>query len=239
MKLNILVIAAHPDDAELACGGTIISHIHKGYKVGVIDLTRGELGTRGNPEIRMEEAKKAAEIMGLHMRHNLGFADGFFTNDKSHQFKVITEIRKYKPDIIITNPLIDRHPDHGKAGHLVSDSNFLSGLEKIETIDENGEKQEPWRAKQLYHFIQFVNHEPDIVVDVSDFIDKKFEAIMAYQSQFNSSYSDEPETILTNPAFIAHIKGRSLDTGFRSYIPAGEGFIAQRKPAVKDIFCLH
>jgi len=176
MKLDILAIGAHPDDIELSCSGTIAKEIDNGKKVGILDLTRGELGTRGTPEIRDAEAKKAAEILGVHVRENLAFRDGFFSNDEKHQLAIIKIIRKYKPEIVLCNAIDDRHIDHGKGSKLASDACFLSGLRKIETSLDNN-IQEPWRPKQVYHYIQWKNIEPDFVVDIGHHIEKKMESV--------------------------------------------------------------
>lgn len=198
MKLDILVFGAHPDDAELGAGATIAMEIANGKKVGVVDLTRGELGTRGSAEIRSQEAADAAKILGLSTRENLEFADGFFVNDKKHQLKVIEMIRKYRPEIVLCNAIDDRHIDHAKGSKLVSDACFLSGLRRIET--KNGEvEQEFWRPKNVYHYIQWKNIEPDFVVDVSGFIDKKVEAILAYKSQIFDPKSEAPQSTYQDP----------------------------------------
>src|ERR1700748_3690830 len=183
LKLDILVLAVHPDDAELGCGGTILKHIALGHKVGIVDLTRGELGTRGSAEIRAQEAAAAAKVLGLSVRENLGLADGFFKNDQEHQLKVIAAIRKYQPEIVITNAYHDRHPDHGRANELVEASAFLAGLRKIETYAD-GKLQQEWRPAQVLHFIQDNYIKPDILIDVTEFWDKKIESVMAYKSQF-------------------------------------------------------
>ena len=183
MKLDILAFGAHPDDVELSCGATIAKEISLGKKVGIVDLTRGELGTRGTAEIRDEEAANAADILGVSVRENLRFRDGFFINDEQHQLEVIKMIRKYQPDIVLCNAVDDRHIDHGKGSKLVSDACFLSGLRKIETTHE-GQEQEPWRPKLVYHYIQWKNLVPDFVVDVTGFIDIKVASLMAYKSQF-------------------------------------------------------
>ena len=183
MKLDILVFGAHPDDAELGAGGTIAKEIANGKKIGIVDLTRGELGTRGSAEIRAKEAHKAGKILGISARENLGFADGFFVNDKTHQLEIIKMLRKYQPDTVLCNAIDDRHIDHGKGSKLVSDACFLSGLLKIET-ELDGKSQQQWRPKKVYHYIQWKNIVPDFVVDISKFIDKKAEAILAYDSQF-------------------------------------------------------
>ena len=203
-KLDILAFGAHPDDVELGCGATIAKEISLGKKVGIIDLTRGELGTRGSAEIRTIEATNAAEILGVCVRENLDFADGFFSNDKEHQLKVIEMIRKYQPEIVLCNAIDDRHIDHAKGSKLVSDACFLSGLMKIETSID-GNIQERWRPKQVYHYIQWKNIEPDFVVDVSGFLDKKIASVMAYSSQFYDPKSNEPETPITSKNFIDSI----------------------------------
>ena len=223
MKLDILVIVAHPDDAELGCGGTMAAHIAKGHKVGIIDLTKGEMGTRGTPEIRQQEADAAAEILKLSVRENIGFRDGFFKNDEEHQLKVIEKIRKYRPDIIITNATYDRHPDHGMGSELIVKSSFLSGLEKIETFDE-GVGQEAWRPKSLYHIIQSVYIKPDIVVDVSSFWNTKIKSIQAFKSQFFNPESAESETYISSPEFMKLVEARGKEFGHSIGAEYGEGF---------------
>ena len=212
-KLDILVLPVHPDDAELGCGGTILKHIAAGKKVGIVDLTRGELGTRGSAEIRAKEAATAAEILGLTLRDNLGLPDGFFENSREYQLKVIEVIRRYQPEIVITNAHYDRHPDHGRASDLVETSTFLSGLRKIETYFE-GEPQQAWRPNLLLHFIQDQYIQPDVVVDVTDYWDKKIDSVMAYGSQFyNPEWKGEPQTYISSPEFIKIIDGRGLEFG--------------------------
>ncbi len=238
-KLDILVIAVHPDDAELGCGGTILKHVAMGRKVGVVDLTRGELGTRGTPETRHEEASEAAEIMGLSVRENLSMRDGFFANDEPHRLKIIQAIRKYQPEIVITNALYDRHPDHGRAGDLVNDAVFLAGLRKIETLDGVA-SQSPHRPRLLLQMIQDHYIKPDIVVDISDYWETKIESIKAYQSQFFSqSYRvDEPETYISRPDFLVYIESRAREYG--KYIGAkyAEGYTCRRLLGVDDLFAL-
>jgi len=234
MKLDILVFGAHPDDAEIGCGATIAKSIAKGLKVGVIDLTRGELGSRGTPSIRAVEAQNAAEILGVSIRENLEFADGFFINDKEHQLEVIKIIRKYKPRIVLCNTVDDRHLDHPKAGELVSNACFLSGLVKIETT-LNGKKQEKWRPKQVYHYIQWKNIEPDFVIDVSNFIVKKIAAVQAYKSQLHNPNSKEPETPITTQNFFDSIKYRAQDLGRLVGVDYAEGFTTERYVAVKQL----
>ncbi len=235
MKLDILVLSAHPDDAELGCAGTIAAHVAKGKKVGVLDLTQGELGTRGTVEIRAREAVESAKIMGLSVRENLGFADAFFTDDRTHQLKIIEKIRKYKPEIVLANATSDRHPDHGKAAQLAKKACFMAGLRKIETFD-NGEKQEAWRPKAIYHYIQNNMISPDLVVDVSAYWDIKIEAIKAFKSQFYDPNSKEPDTILTSPAFLTFIEARGRELGHSVGVEFGEGFTVDNKIGVSNLF---
>ena len=231
MKLDILAFGAHPDDIELGAGATIAKEISKGKKVGAIDLTRGELGTRGSAEIRDNEAASAAKILGLSARENLRFADGFFVNDKIHQTEVIKMIRKYRPDIVLCNAIDDRHIDHPKGSELVSNACFLSGLIKFET-HLDGELQEPWRPKKVYHYIQWKNIEPDFAVDVTGFIDKKVSSIMAYSSQFFDPKSNEPETPISNQNFIDSVTYRARDLGRYIGVEYAEGFNVERYVAV-------
>ena len=232
MKLDILAFGAHPDDVELGSGATLAKEIANGKKVGIIDLTRGELGTRGSAELRDKEAAHAAEILGVTVRENMNFADGFFINDKEHQLKLIDKIRTYRPDIVICNAIHDRHIDHGKGSSLVSDACFLSGLIKVNT------NQKPWRPDRVYHYIQWRNIEPDFVVDVSQFIDKKMEAIAAYSSQFFDPNSDEPDTPISSRNFTDSIKYRARDLGRLIGAEYGEGFTVERYPAVDSLYNL-
>ncbi|MBE7652660.1 bacillithiol biosynthesis deacetylase BshB1 [Tenacibaculum finnmarkense genomovar finnmarkense] len=234
MKLDILAFGAHPDDVELGCGATIAKEIASGKKVGIIDLTRGELGTRGSAELRDIEAKNAAAILGVSVRENLGFADGFFKNDKEHQLAVIKMLRKYQPDIVLCNAIDDRHIDHPKGSDLVSNACFLSGLLKIETI-LNGEVQEKWRPKLVYHYIQWKNIAPDVVVDVTGFMDKKEKSVLAYASQFFDPNSKEPETPITSKNFTDSINYRAKDLGRLINVDFAEGFTSERYVAVKKI----
>ncbi len=234
MKLDILAFGAHPDDVELGCGATIAKEISRGKKVGIIDLTRGELGTRGSAEIRDKEAKKAQEILGVHIRENLGFSDGFFINDKAHQLEIIKILRKYQPEIVLCNAIDDRHIDHPKGSNLVSDACFLSGLIKIET-KLNGKVQDKWRPKQVYHYIQWKNIEPDFVVDVSEFIDIKKEAVLAYSSQFYDAKSNEPESPITSKNFLDSVTYRAQDLGRLIGTNYAEGFTAERFVAVENL----
>jgi bacillithiol biosynthesis deacetylase BshB1 len=234
MKLDILAFGAHPDDVELGCSGTIAKEVSIGKKVGIIDLTRGELGTRGSVEIRDQEAALAAEILGISVRENLNMRDGFFVNDETHQLEIIKRIRKYKPEIVICNAIEDRHIDHGKGSKLVSDACFLSGLRKIETEHE-GEQQEAWRPKVVYHYIQWKNIEPDFVVDISEFMDKKTQSILAYASQFYSENSNEPMTPIATKNFLQSIHYRTQDFGRLIGVDYAEGFTTERYVAVKSL----
>jgi N-acetylglucosamine malate deacetylase 1 len=238
MKLDILVLAAHPDDAELGCAGTIAKHIAEGYKVGIIDFTQGELGTRGTIETRSQEAADAAAILGVSVRENLKLRDGFFQNDEEHQLKVIRAIRKYRPEIVLANALYDRHSDHGKAAKLAFDAAFLSGLAKIETTDEHGEKQEAWRPKALYHFIQSVFIEPDIIVDITGYWDIKLKAIQAFKTQFFNPTLNEPETYISKPGFMKMVESRAVEFGHAIGTQYGEGYTVTRFPGVKSLFDL-
>lgn len=239
MKLDILVIAAHPDDAELSCSGTIFSHIAQGKKIGVADLTRGELGTRGSAEIRKQEAEDAAKIMGLAVRENLGFRDGFFTNDEKHQMEVIKIIRKYQPEIVLTNAINDRHPDHAKAANLVKIACFLAGLKRIET-DLLGEQQTAWRPKNLYHFIQSDYITPDFVVDISPYWEQKVAAIRAYKTQFHTSAESVKgeQTFISTPEFMNFLEGRAREMGQAIRTKYGEGFTKDKQIGVESLFDL-
>ncbi|WP_026839108.1 bacillithiol biosynthesis deacetylase BshB1 [Gillisia sp. JM1] len=237
MKLDILAIGSHPDDIELSCAGTIAKEVDKGKKVGVLDLTRGELGTRGTAETRDQEAADAAKILGLKIRENLGFKDGFFINNEEHQLEVIRIIRKYKPEIVFCNAIDDRHIDHGKGSKLVSDACFLSGLLKIETKD-NGVVQEPWRPKHVYHYIQWKNITPDIAVDITGYMDIKLNSVKAYKTQFFDKDSSEPATPISSDNFFDSITYRARDLGRLIGTEHAEGFTVERYPAVDSIFDL-
>jgi len=234
MKLDILAIGAHPDDVELGCGATIAKEIFLGKKVGILDLTRGELGTRGSAGIRDDEAKKAAEILKISIRENLAFADGFFVNDKKNQLEVIKIIRKYKPTVVLCNAIDDRHIDHPKGSKLVSDACFLSGLVKIET-ELNGARQEAWRPKQVYHYIQWKNLEPDFVVDVSGFIETKLKAVKAYSSQFYDPTSAAPSSPISSKNFLDSIAYRAQDLGRLVGAEHAEGFNTERYVTIKSL----
>ncbi len=234
MKLDILAFGAHPDDVELGCGGTIAKEISLGKKIGIVDLTRGELGTRGSADLRDKEAAKAAKILGVSVRENLGFADGFFINDKKHQLEIIKMIRKYQPEIVLCNAVDDRHIDHPKGSKLVSDACFLSGLIKVET-ELNGKNQQKWRPKQVYHYIQWKNSEPDFVVDVTGFMNAKIESVNAYSSQFFDPNSKEPETPITSKNFTDSIEYRAKDLGRLIGVEYAEGFTTERYVAVENL----
>jgi len=234
LKLDILAIGAHPDDVELGCGATIAKEISFGKKVGILDLTRGELGTRGSAELRDIEARNAAEILGVSVRENLAFADGFFMNDKYHQIEIIKILRKYSPEIVLCNAIDDRHIDHAKGSKLVSDACFLSGLRKIETTEGGGE-QEFWRPKQVYHYIQWQNLKPDFVVSVDGFIEKKVAAVKAYSSQFYDPKSREPISPISSKNFIESVTYRARDLGRLIGVEFAEGFNVERPVAVESL----
>lgn len=227
IKLDILAFGAHPDDVELGCGGTLAKEISLGKKVGIIDLTRGELGTRGSEETRNNESQVASKILGVSVRENLNFRDGFFLNDEIHQMEVIKCIRKYKPEIILCNAQDDRHIDHSKGASLVSDSCFLSGLSKIETKLKDFNQNE-WRPKNVYHYIQWNNSTPNFLVDISEFVDVKLNAIKAYSSQFYNATSKEPETLISKKNFIENVINRSSDLGRLIGVENAEGFTTNR-----------
>ncbi len=234
VKLDILAFGAHPDDVELGCGGTVAKEISKGKKVGIIDLTRGELGTRGSVDLRNQESKLASNIRGLVLRENLNFKDGFFQNNESNQIEIIKVIRKYRPEIVLCNAEDDRHIDHPKAAELVSSACFLSGLRKIETID-NGKNQLEWRPKNVYHYIQWKNSSPDFLVDISGFISIKLEAIKAYSSQFYDPNSNEPETPISTKNFIDNVINRSADLGRLIGVEHAEGFTSKKSLGINTL----
>lgn len=237
MKLDILAIAAHPDDVELSCSGTLASHVERGYKVGILDLTQGEMGTRGTPALRLEEAEQAAKIMGLSARENLGFKDVFFKDDQAHQVAIARIIRKYRPEMVLANAVSDRHPDHGKGGSLASHACFISGLRKVET-EMDGKPQEAWRPKAIYHYIQNNYIEPDLVVDISSHWETKINSILAFQSQFYNPDSKEPESFISRPDFLDFIEARSREMGHKINVKYGEGFTVERVAGVKNLFDL-
>ncbi len=233
-KLDILAIGAHPDDVELGCGATLAKEISLGKQVGILDLTRGELGTRGSAEIRDKEAAIAAKILGVEIRENLAFSDGFFVNDKLHQLEIIKVIRKYKPEIVLCNAIDDRHIDHAKGSKLVSDACFLSGLRKVET-SLNDVVQDSWRPKHVYHYIQWKNLEPDFVVNIDGFIHKKLEAVKAYGSQFYDPDSKEPSSPIASKNFLESITYRAQDLGRLIGAEFAEGFTVERYVAVNKL----
>lgn len=239
-KLDILAFGVHPDDVELGCSGTLLAAIAEGKKVGIIDLTQGELGTRGSAATRKIEAANAAQVLGITIRENLGIADGFFQNDEFHQRKVIEILRKYQPEIVLCNAPEDRHPDHGRSAKLVSDAAFLSGLRKIETVLE-GVQQEAWRPKYVFHYLQDRFLQPDFVVDISDHIDKKIESVLSYSTQFFNPDLNEPQTYISSPEFLETVKARAMMLGKRIGVKFAEGYKTDKMIGVKslDAFIQH
>lgn len=238
MKLDVLAIGVHPDDVELGCSGTLINEVKRGKTVGIVDLTEGELGTRGTVETRYREAAEAAKIIGAAARENLKMRDGFFKNDEEHQLKVIQVLRKYQPEIVIGNILEDRHPDHGRAGHLIYDACFLSGLKQIKTKDEAGGAQEKWRPKHLLHFLQDRFYEPDLLVDISDVFEQRMASIKAYTTQFHNPQSSEPETYISGTGFMDAITGRARLLGKRIGVQFAEGFVSKKSIGIASLDAL-
>lgn len=240
MKLDVLAIGVHPDDVELGCSGALAVEIQRGKKAGIVDLTQGELGTRGTIETRYAEAKKAAEIIGVSARENLKMRDGFFKNDEEHQLTLIRAIRKYRPEVILANALDDRHPDHGRAGHLISDACFLSGLVKINTLNENGKEQEKWRPKYILHYIQDWYHEPDLLIDISDVFEQKMKSIEAYSTQFHVSGQKEEglQTYISTPDFLESVIARARMLGKRIGVKYAEGFTCEKKIGIRNLDAL-
>jgi bacillithiol biosynthesis deacetylase BshB1 len=232
IKVNLLVVSVHPDDAEISAAGTIIKSVQDGKIVGLVDLTKGEKGTRGSAELRMIEAQRASEIMGTHYRENLGLEDCFFTDSPENKMKVIDVIRKYKPDVVFTNSLRDRHPDHARAAKLVAECCFYAGLPKIET------SHEAWRPRSVYHFNQDFYNQPDFVVDITSQMDLKIETLKAFSSQFFDPNSQEPKTPISGEEFFDFIKGRAMDFGRYAGYQYAEGFIASRPMGMRDVFSL-
>ncbi|MCC7534427.1 MAG: bacillithiol biosynthesis deacetylase BshB1 [Bacteroidia bacterium] len=239
MKLDILAFGVHPDDVDFSCAGTLLKHIELGKKVGIIDLTAGELGTRGSADLRLKEAAKAGEILGVAVRENLGFEDCFFQNDKKHILDIVKILRKYQPEIVLANAIRDRHPDHGRAAKLLSDACFYSGLKKIETALD-GVKQDAWRPKAVYHYIQDRDIKPDFLVDITPYFDKKMEAVQAFSSQFFNEKTDKemPESPIAFKGFIDIFKGRSGHYGREANFEKAEGFTVERIPGIKNLFDL-
>jgi len=237
MKLDILAFGVHPDDIELCCAGTLMVEMNRGKKAGIIDLTRGEMGTRGTAETRKVEAEKAAEIMGIHVRENLGMRDCFFENDETHRLQVIQKIRQYRPDVVFCNAVEDRHPDHGRAAMLVKESCFLSGLIKIKTSFK-GEEQEAWRPKFVIHYIQDRYLQPDFVVDITDVYERKMKCVLAYSTQFYNPDLNEPETYISTPAFMESIESRNKIFGRMIGVGYAEGFMSDQMPGVRSVYDL-
>lgn len=233
MKTDILAFGAHPDDVELGCGGTVAKLISEGKTCVIVDLTRGELGTRGTDETRHEEATESAKILGVFARENLGMKDGFLINSEEYQLSIVKMIRKYRPEIVLANAIDDRHPDHAKAAKLVSDACFLSGLRKIET-NIDGEGQDVWRPKQIFHYIQWKDIKPEFVIDISEHLDKKLEACMAFKTQFYDPKSTEPETPITSKDFYESLTYRAQDLGRLSGVTYAEGFTSEKLMALKN-----
>lgn len=233
MKTDILAFGAHPDDVELGCGGTIAKLISEGKTCIIVDLTKGELGTRGTDQTRKEEATEAAKILGVAARENLGLKDGFLVNSEEYQMEIVKMIRKYRPEIILANAIDDRHPDHAKAAKLVSDACFLAGLRKIETV-LNDQVQEVWRPKQVFHYIQWKHIQPEFVIDISEHLDKKLEACMAFKTQFYDPTSKEPETPITSKDFYESLTYRAQDLGRLSGVTYAEGFTSEKLIALKN-----
>lgn len=238
MKLDILAIGVHPDDVELSCAGTILKHLAQGKKVGILDLTRGELGTRGTPALRTEEAMNAAKILGVTIREQLTMADGFFENNETNQKHLIPVLRKYQPEIVLCNAISDRHPDHGRSAKLVADACFYSGLVKVETYGDDNKLQDAWRPKAVYNYVQDQFIEPDFVIDITPFMDKKMESIMAYSSQFYDPKSREPETPISSKSFIEYIRAKSAVFGRAINCDYAEGFTVNRYIGVESLFDL-
>jgi bacillithiol biosynthesis deacetylase BshB1 len=240
MKLDVLAIGVHPDDVELGCSGTLLNELRRGKVTGIIDLTQGELGTRGSVETRYQEAAKAAQILGVSVRENLKWRDGFFTNDEPHQLQLIKAIRKYQPEIVLANVLDDRHPDHGRAGHTIADSCFLSGLAKIATTDENGIFQARWRPKYVLHYLQDWFHDPDLIVDISDVFEQRMESIRSYSTQFYTDPTglEGPQTYISTPDFLETVVARARMLGKRIGVRYAEGFITEKKIGISNLDAL-
>lgn len=233
-KTDILAFGVHPDDVELGCSGTILASVAEGKKVGIIDLTKGELGTRGSAEIRKEEAANAAKVLQVTVRENLEMADGFFQNDENHKRKVIEVIRKYRPEIVLCNSIEDRHPDHGRSAELVEDAAFLSGLRKIDTFFR-GEKQQEWRPKYIFHYLQDRFLQPDFVFDISDFMEGKLKSVLCYKTQFYNPDLDEPETYISSPDFLEAVKARAMMLGKRIGVKYAEGYISKKMIGINSL----
>ena len=238
MKLDVLAIGVHPDDVELGCSGVLIKEARRGKKTGVLDLTQGELGTRGTIETRYKEASEAARIMEVSVRENLKMRDGFFKNDEEHQRLLIKAIRKFQPEIVIGNILEDRHPDHGRAGQLIYDACFLAGLKQIKTTDDEGKEQERWRPKYLFHYLQDRFYEPDLIIDISDVWEERLESIKAYQTQFHNPASNEPQTYISSPEFLEAVTARARLLGKRIGVQFAEGFVSKKNIGISNLDAL-
>lgn len=241
-KVDILAIGVHPDDVELACSGTLLRHMDQGKTVGLLDLTRGELGTRGSAEIRDEEALNAAQLMGAVFRHNLGMADGFFEHTKQNILRIVQVLRSCQPTIVLANAVHDRHPDHGRAAKLISEACFFSGLQKIVSYNEQGEPQDRWRPEAVYHYVQDRNLKPDFIVDISDYIDKKIQLILTYRSQFYlpdaEEYTEELDSPISGKDFLDFLRAKAAAYGRDAGFSFAEGFTVERTPGVLDLFDL-
>lgn len=240
MKLDILAIGVHPDDVELGCSGTILNEVSKGKTVGILDLTQGELGTRGTIDTRYAEAAIAAKILRVSVRANLKMRDGFFSNDETHQLQLIQAIRTYQPEVVLANALNDRHPDHGRAGHLIEDACFLSGLLKVETKNQNGTPQERWRPKYVLHYLQDWYHEPQFIIDISDVFEERMKAIEAYSTQFYNAdtNSDANQTYISSPDFLESVVARARMLGKKIGVKFGEGFTSEKQIGLKNLDAL-
>ncbi|SET40175.1 bacillithiol biosynthesis deacetylase BshB1 [Hymenobacter actinosclerus] len=237
MKIDVLALGAHPDDVEMSCSGTLLAAAAAGKTIGIVDFTRGELGTRGTPQTRAEESERATKILGLHARENLGMADGFFRNDREHQLLLVAALRRYQPDVVLCNAINDRHPDHGRAAQLATEACFLAGLRMIETLGEDGQPQAPWRPRVVYHYIQDRQLPADFVVDITAHWPKKWESIQAYKTQFHTAESpiDEPTTYLSTPAFSDFMEARAREFGHLIGAQYGEGFTRERPIGVREV----
>lgn len=235
MKLDILALGAHPDDVEMSCAGTLLAAAAAGKKIGIVDFTRGELGTRGTPATRAQEAEAASRILGLSVRENLGLPDGFFRNDREHQLTLIAALRRYQPDVVLCNAIHDRHPDHGRGASLASEACFLSGLRRIETFGDDGQLQEPWRPRLVFHYIQDRQISADFVVDITEHWPKKWESIQAYKTQFHDPASTEPTTYLSTPVFGQFMEARAREFGHIIGVEFGEGFTRERPLGVREV----
>lgn len=240
MKLDILAIGVHPDDIELSCSGTLLRHIDLGYKVGLCDLTMGELGSRGSGPLRLQEAEAARKKMGALVRENLGMKDGFFEHSRTNILAISKVIRKYKPEIVLANAIADRHPDHGRAAKLIAEACFYSGLIKIEQSDDNNNPLDPWRPRAVYHYVQDRNIEPDFVIDISGYFEKKMDLILTFKSQFftGESQEGEPKTPISGKDFMDYMRAKNKSYGRDINVEYAEAFNLNRLPGVNDLFDL-